>query len=229
MPPRRLTLKQIPASERPRERLIQEGADSLTDAELMAIVLGSGTPSESALQLAQRILKECAGLDALAKMSVSELRNFHGIGDAKAAQLKASLELARRYSTNSNRDSERFNSSQIVFRHFRGELGSKPQEEFWAISLNVKNKLIAKHFVSRGTLTSSLVHPREVFQKAIRDSAAGMIVVHNHPSGDPDPSPEDRKITLILAEAGKLLGIPLLDHVIITKGNYFSFKESGLL
>lgn len=229
MPARRLTLKQIPATERPRERLIQEGASALTDAELLAIVLGSGTPSESALQLAQRILKECGELETLARMSVSELRNFHGIGDAKAAQVKASLELARRYSASSKQFGERFNSSQIVFRHFRGELGSLPQEEFWAISLNVKNKLLAKHFISRGTLTASLVHPREVFGKAIRDSAAGMIVVHNHPSGDSDPSPEDRKITSILAEAGKLLGIPLLDHVIIARTSYFSFKDSGLL
>ena len=185
--------------------MIQEGADCSTDAEFMAIVLGSGTPSESALQFAQRILKECGALDALAKMSVSELRNFHGIGDAKAAQLKSSLELARRYfnpriQTGTLKDST---AVRLCFGTFADELGSKPQEEFWAISLNVKNKLIAKHFVSRGTLTSSLVHPREVFQKAIRDSAAGMIVVHNHPSGDPDPSPEDRKITLILAEGWK--------------------------
>jgi DNA repair protein RadC len=228
MPPRRLTLKQLPESERPRERLIQEGSESLTDAELLAIVLGSGSPSESALQLAQRLIKEGGELEKLARMSVIELCNFHGIGEAKAAQLKASLELARRLQS-SNNPGEQFSNSQAVYRRFRAELGSQSQEEFWSVSLNAKNKFLARHFISRGTLTSSLVHPREVFEKAIRDSAAAMIVVHNHPSGDPDPSPEDRKITSILAEGGRLLGIPLLDHVIIASKSYFSFKDSGLL
>jgi DNA repair protein RadC len=229
MPPRRLTLKQLPESERPRERLIQEGSENLTDAELLAIVLGSGTPSESALQLAQRIIKECGGLDKLARMSVIELRSFHGIGPARATQLKASLELSRRYASNWQNSGELFSNSQAVYHCFRAELGSQSQEEFWSVSLNAKNKLLARHFITRGTLTSSLVHPREVFEKAIRDSAAAMIVVHNHPSGDPDPSPEDRKITSILAEGGRLLGIPLLDHVIIASKKYFSFKDSGLL
>jgi DNA repair protein RadC len=228
MPPRRLTLKQLPETEQPRERLIHEGSENLTDAELLAIVLGSGTPSESALQLAQRLIKECGGLDKLARMSVIELRSFHGIGPARAAQLKASLELSRRYSNRQNSE-EVFSNSQAVYQCFRAELGSQSQEEFWSISLNAKNKLLGRHFITRGTLTSSLVHPREVFEKAIRDSAAAMIVVHNHPSGDPDPSPEDRKITSILAEGGRLLGIPLLDHVIIASKKYFSFKDSGLL
>ena len=228
MPPRRLTLKQLPETERPRERLIQEGANSLTDAELLAIVLGSGSPSESALQLAQRLIKECGELDKLARMSVIELCSFHGIGQAKAAQLKASLELARRLQATNN-PGEQFSNSEAVYRKFRLELGSQAQEEFWSVSLNAKNKFLARHFISRGTLTSSLVHPREVFEKAIRDSAAAIIVVHNHPSGDSDPSPEDRKITSILAEGGRLLGIPLLDHVIVASKKYFSFKDSGLL
>ena len=229
-PARRLTLKEIPEEERPREKLIYQGEHSLSDAELLAIILGSGTRSESALQLAQRILKEAGDLKALSSASVQELQSrFHGIGPAKATQLKAALELSRRHSRDFTNVRPKFSNSQMVFRHFQEMFQGKQQEEFWVIALDAKNKLLITAQVSKGTLMGSLVHPREVFQVAIRNSAAGIIILHNHPSGEPEPSLEDRKVTGQIAEAGKVLGIPLLDHIIIGNDCYYSFKDSGSL
>ncbi len=161
-------------------------------------------------------------------MSVLELRGFHGIGPARAAQLKAALELARRYK-DTPAQTAAFSNSRIVFEHFHPTLRAQKQEEFWLLTLNAKNKMLGKHLLFKGTLTGSVVHPREVFEKAIRESAAGIIVLHNHPSGDPGPSLEDRKVTAMLADAGKLLGITLLDHIVIGNERYYSFKDSGQL
>jgi DNA repair protein radc len=229
MPPKRLSLRQIPEEERPRERLIQKGEQTLSDAELLAISLGSGSRTESAIQLAHRILKEAGSLKLLAEMSVSELRRFHGVGPAKAAQLKAAFELSRRYAANLMTSRPKFSSSQMVFQHFHALLRAQKQEEFWVVSLDAKNRLQHKRLVTQGTLMGSIVHPREVFHDAIRASAAGIIILHNHPSGDPAPSLEDRKVTAQIAEAGKVLGIPLLDHVIIGNNDYYSFKDAGAL
>jgi DNA repair protein RadC len=229
MPPRRLTLKEIPEEDRPREKLIRESEVSLSEAELLAILLGSGSRSESAVQLAQRILKESGGLSQLAQLSIVELCKFHGIGTAKASALKAAMELARRYHPDGSQSKRKLSSSESVFHEFKSKFAGKKQEEFWVIALNTKNRPTDRRMISQGTLSSSLVHPREVFRFAIRDSAASIIVLHNHPSGDPEPSTEDRKVTSILADAGKTLGIPLLDHVIIGNSSYFSFRDSGLL
>ncbi len=230
MPSRKLTLKELPAEERPREKLIQNGEASLSDAELLAIVMGSGTPKESALQLAQRILKEIGDLRKLSALTVNELcSQFHGVGPARAAQLKAALELARRYSKELSAPRPRFSNSELVFLHFHDSFLGKTKEELWVAALDMKNRLIIKAEVSKGTLSGSLVHPREIFQVAIRNAAAGIILLHNHPSGDPAPSPEDRKVTMQIAEAGKLLGIPLLDHIIIGNNKYYSFKDSGFI
>ncbi len=230
MPSRKLTLRELPVDERPREKLIYNGEQSLSDAELLAIVIRSGTPKESALQLAQRILKELGDLRKLSALTVTELcGRFHGVGPAKAAQLKAALELARRYSKELSATRPRFSNSELVFLHFHDSFLGKTKEELWVAVLDMKNRLILKEQVSTGTLSGSLVHPREVFQVAIRNAAAGLILLHNHPSGDPAPSPEDRKVTLQIAEAGKLLGIPLLDHIIIGNQKYFSFKDNGAL
>ena len=201
---KKLSLKEIPQDERPREKLFQAGEQSITDAELLAIVLGGGSKTETAVQLAQRILSSAGGLKQLAAMSVLELRSFHGIGPARAAQLKAALELARRYKEMPAHVTA-FSNSRIVFEYFHPILRSQKQEEFWLVTLNAKNKLLGKHLLFKGTLTGSVVHPREVFEKAIRESAAGIIVLHNHPSGDPAPSLEDRKVTASLADAGKLM------------------------
>lgn len=226
---RKLTLKQLPEKERPRERLLYRGENTLSDAELLAIVLGSGTRSESALQLAQRILKKAGDLQTLSEMSISELREFNGIGLAKAAQLKASLELARRHTDAIQREKPQFSNSKKVFEHFGPAFRGKRHEEFWVLVLDAKNRLLADANVSKGTLMASIVHPREVFQIAIRNAGAGIIILHNHPSGDPDPSSDDKKVTQQIAEAGKLLAIPLLDHVILGLNCYFSFKDNGLL
>ncbi len=227
---RKLTMKDLPRDERPREKLILSGEHNISDAELLAIVLGSGTRRESAVQMAQRILKEAGNLKMLGAMSVNELmQQFHGVGPARAAQLKAALELSRRYSKELGETKPRFSNSKTVYLHFHESFLGKQQEELWIAVLDMKNHLIYKQAISRGTLNGSPVHPREVFAVAIRNSGAGIILLHNHPSGDPAPSPEDRKVTLQMLEAGKLLGIPLLDHIIIGTGAYFSFKDQGLI
>jgi DNA repair protein RadC len=227
---RRLSLKDLPESERPREKLIRSGESALSEAELLALILGSGSHSESALTLAQRILKETGDLGKLSEMSVRELvTRFHGIGPARAAQLKAALELSHRLKSNDSKMASRFSNSTMVFREFDGYFRGRLVEEFWILALDAKNKLRSKSCLSKGTLMGSLVHPREVFRAAIKEAAAGIIVVHNHPSGESQPSSEDRRVTKQMAEAGTLLGIPLLDHVIIGMNSYFSFKDAGLL
>jgi DNA repair protein RadC len=226
----KLTLRELPADERPREKLIHQGEHSLSDAELLAIVMGSGTKRESALQLAQRILKETGNLKLLSGLTVHELcKRFHGVGPARATQLKAALELSRRYSKELGVKLPRFSNSQTVFLHFREWFLGKQQEELWIAVLDMKNQLILKQEISKGTLNGSPVHPREVFAVAIRHSGAGIILLHNHPSGDPAPSAEDRKVTLQIAEAGKLMGIPLLDHIVVGNERYYSFKDAGVI
>lgn len=222
----RLSLKQIPEEERPRERLIEKGAGALTDAELLAIVVGAGSKQESAVQLAQRLLKE--GLNELEALSVHEMcEKYHGIGPARASQVKAALEIAHRYSNSLAGKKPRFPNSRAVFDFCHNTFQGKLREEFWVLVLDAKNRLRKKETISRGTLMGSLVHPREVYEPAIRHSAAGIIVLHNHPSGDPEPSPEDRRVTAQLAEAGRILGIPLLDHIVIGNNSYYSFKDMG--
>lgn len=227
---RRLSLKDLPETERPREKLLNSGESVLSDAELLALILGSGSRSESALDLAQRILKDAGDLTRLSEMSAHELvAHFHGIGPARAAQLKAALELSHRLKSADSRIASRFSNSAMVFREFDNYFRGRLVEEFWILSLDAKNKLRSKGCLSKGTLMGSLVHPREVFRSAIKEAAAGIIVVHNHPSGETQPSLEDRRVTKQIAEAGSLLGIPLLDHVIIGANSYFSFKDAGLL
>jgi len=222
-------LKNIPVEERPREKLISKGEQNLTEAELLAIVLGAGTRTENAIQLAQRVLIEAGDINTLGNMSVNELCSFHGIGMARATQLKAALELARRRVELQKDPKQQFSNSRMVFESFASSFRGKQQEEFWVIALDAKNKLLSSRMITTGTLLGSLVHPREVFHLAIKNSAAGIIVLHNHPSGDPQPSLEDRKVTSQLAEAAKIMAIPLLDHVIIGTSSYYSFKDAGLL
>jgi DNA repair protein RadC len=229
MPPKKLSLKEIPQDERPREKLMGRGEESLSDAELLAIILGAGSKAESALQLAQRILKQAGDLKTLSNLSIRELREFHGIGPARATQLKSALELSRRLARSYSVSQPRFSNSTVVYEHFHEMFRGKQQEEFWVLAVDAKNKLLVKSRVFKGTLMGSPAHPREVFRVAIKNSAAGIIVLHNHPSGDPAPSLEDRKVTNQLAEAGRLLGIPLLDHLIIGNGAYYSFKDEGAL
>lgn len=227
-----LTIKDLPIEERPRERMMRYGAQILSDAELLAVLIRTGTAAESALILAQRILKgdgSKSGLAYIADASIEELSKIKGIGLAKSVQIKAAVELGRRISSYTQRDIITINTPKDVKNLVMEEMRFLEKEHFRVILLNIKNQLISIEDISVGSLNSSIVHPREVFKPAIKRSSASMILVHNHPSGDPTPSVEDIDITKRLIEAGKILGIEVLDHVIIGNGNYISIKEKGII
>lgn len=216
---KRPTIKQLPVHERPRERLIQSGDEHLTDAELLGIIIRDGTANYSAVDLARKLLSEYGDLQRLSMASVGELCQVKGIGPARAAQIKAALSIAKRFSATYIRPQQQFKCSSDIFNHFHEQLRGKKQEVFMAVLLDNKNRIIkVETDVTKGSLTSSIVHPREAFKAAIRESAASVIVVHNHPSGDPEPSREDLQITQRLIEAGNIVGIRVLDHIIIGNG-----------
>ena len=218
-----------PESERPRERLLAKGPEALSDAQLLAILLRTGRRDSSAVEVAIELLRHVEGISGLAKCGIEEICAIEGIGPAKAAQLKAAVELGRRSLAAPLSTGTRISSSNDLYRHFYPLLRDRKQELFKVVLLDAKNIIVKETTVSEGTLTLSIVHPREVFTLAIRESAAGVIFLHNHPSGDPTPSPEDRRLTDRLAAAGKLLGISVLDHVIIGDGRYVSFADEGWL
>ncbi len=218
-----------PKSERPRERLLAEGPESLTDGQLLAIVLRVGRHDRSAVQVGMDLLKDLGGLQGLANRSAKELCSIPGIGPAKAAQIKAAIELGKRVLSTPLTKETVITRSQLVFKHYYPLLRDLRQEVFKVILLDAKHAVIRDKTVSEGTLTSSLVHPREVFNEAVRESAAAVIFLHNHPSGDPKPSKEDRMLTVRLQEAGEILGVQVLDHVIIGDNRYISFADEGWL
>jgi len=220
-------IKDWPMDERPRERLLKEGSERLSDAQLLAILLRTGSDQENALQLAMHLLKKFHPLSRLVDVSTSELCSIRGIGPAKAAQLKASFELGRRFLSLPLSEGLKLDKSQQVFAHFSPRLRGAKKEYFIIILLDQKNKVIRDVTISEGSLTSTVVHPREVFSPAVRESAASVIFVHNHPSGDPAPSREDQAMTKRLVDAGNIMGIPVLDHVIIGDERYFSFADTG--
>ncbi|MDO8886137.1 DNA repair protein RadC [Candidatus Oleimmundimicrobium sp.] len=224
-----LTMKKLPLDIRPRERLFRYGASGLSDSELLAILLGTGTKRETALQLGQRILSKFKNLRNLVSTSPEELAEINGIGKAKSSQIVAAVELGRRMNTISNEKGNFITNPKDVVDLFMAEMRYLDRECFKAALLNTKNKVLKIVEVSTGNLNSSIVHPREVYKFAIKCSAASVIVVHNHPSGDSSPSKEDVVTTQRLSEAGKLLGIELLDHVIIGDGEYTSLKEKNLV
>ena len=225
----RLMIRDLPIEERPREKLKALGAEALSNAELLAILLRTGSDRESALQLAVRLLSLGGGLRELPGLSLEDLQELRGVGPAKAAQLKAALEIGRRLATMPPDQAERITSPQRAAALFMEELRYKKKEHFMIMLLNTKNHLLSREEISIGSLNASIVHPREIFRIPLRKSAASIILVHNHPSGDPSPSQEDLEVTRRLVEAGNLLGIAVRDHLIIGDGCYFSFKEKGLL
>ncbi|GGG20379.1 RadC family protein [Paenibacillus abyssi] len=229
METKRLVLRDVPQEERPRERMMLHGAEALSHAELLAILLRTGTQQESAVHLAGRILSECGSLRNLVDMSMEELTSIRGIGTAKALQLRAGIELGRRLSRSTREERLTIRSPKDAAGHMMEQLRYLQKEQFVCLFLNTKNQVIAEETLSVGTLNASLVHPREVFRAAIKCSSASLICVHNHPSGDPTPSPEDIALTKRLAEAGELVGIDVLDHIIIGDSKYISLKEQGLL
>lgn len=223
------TIKELPEDDRPRERLLRKGGAALSDAELLAIILRVGRGGESALALAQRLLHRFGGIEGLAKRPPQELCAVAGIGPAKAAQVGAAVALARRMATQSFAPGDKFRSSQQVYEHMRFRLRDERQEVFLCLLLDTRNRLIGEREVSRGGLDASPVHPRDVFGHAVRETASAVIFCHNHPSGDPAPSKDDLSLTQRLVDAGKLLGVRVLDHVIIGRDRFVSLADDGLM
>ena len=211
--------------EGPRELLARSGAEALSDAQLIALLLRSGASGSGATEVGAGLLLSHGSVAGLDRASLRELCGTRGLGPAKAASLKAALELGRRLMSGAGRPRTRLSSSRAVADHFTPRLFNLPREVFVAVLLNARNEVIREITVSVGCLTGSLVHPREVLQPAVRDSAAGVILVHNHPSGDPTPSPEDVQLTERLVEAGRILGIRVLEHVVVALGGYASLMD----
>lgn len=222
-----LMIRDVPNCERPRERLLKEGAHALSNQELIATILGTGTKQESVLQLSQRILHHFNGLRLLKDSTADELKKIKGIGDTKAVQLLAAIELGSRVHKWQEEDRYVIRSPEDVSRYVMEDMRFLTQEHFVALYLNTKNHVIHKKTIFIGSLNASIVHPREVYKEAFRHSAASIICLHNHPSGDPSPSREDIEVTKRLVESGKVIGIELLDHIIIGDQKFTSLKEKG--
>lgn len=222
-------LKDLPEDLKPRERLYQLGPEVLSNKEILAILLRTGTKGENVLELAERILTEAGGLIGLARLSIYELEQFHGIGSAKAAQVKAGLELGKRSISADPTARTVINSPSDVADLVMEEMRNLDREHFRIMHLSTRNNVLGISAVSVGSLNSSIVHPRECFKEAIKRNANSIILLHNHPSGDPSPSREDLDITRRLTEGGKILGIEVLDHVIIGEKRYVSLKEQGII
>lgn len=220
-------LKKWPETERPRERLIKHGAQSLSDAQLLAIVLRTGSNRKNVIDTAMELIQRFGGLRGLDEAPLSELKKFKGLGVAKIAQIKASFELGKRLLSEKAQE-QTFNSAETVYNYFFPKLNGLKKEVFITALLDTKLKLIKEVKVSEGTLNQSLIHPREVFKEAVQESAYAVVLIHNHPSGDPTPSKQDIEITKKLKKASEYLEIPIIDHVIIGSGKYFSMKENGM-
>jgi len=225
----RVGIAHWPEAERPRERLLAQGAQSLTDAQLLAILLRVGRRRSSALQVGLEVLDHLNGLSGLAHCGIEELCAIPGVGAAKAAQLKAAIELGKRVLAAPLTTGTKITSSRDLFHHYHPSLRDLRHEIFKVVLLDAKHAILRDATVSKGSLTLSLVHPREVFNLAVRESAAAVIFLHNHPSGDPTPSQEDRTLTSRLVAAGEVLGIRVLDHLIVGDGRYVSFADQGWL
>lgn len=213
----------------PRERLYAAGAAALAADELLALLLGTGARSVHVSELARVLLARAGGLRGLAHRTLDEWIAERGVGPARAARLVAAFELARRLAQEPRPRGLAIRSGHDVVRILGGRLRDQSKESFVALLLDGKHRLVREEMVSQGSLTASIVHPREVFRAAIREGAAALVVAHNHPSGDPSPSREDIDITARLVEAGQLVGIPLLDHVVLGDGNFVSLRERGLI
>ncbi len=219
-----MKIKDLPESSKPRERFLKHGPEALSDAELFAIILRTGTQGENIIELSNKLISQF-GLKNLFDKSLKELQQIKGIGPNKAMQILAMAELGERYNQSKN-NIKKISSAEDVFKLFHGKLKNKKQEHFYMLMLNTKNHIIAEELISKGVLDSVLLEPREVFRPAIRNSSSKIIIIHNHPSGDPTPSEEDLEITKRLMDAGKVLNIGVLDHIIIGNGSYWNFSSS---
>lgn len=225
-----LNIKSWSPEDRPREKLLMKGTSALSDAELIAILIGSGTAKLSAVDVAKKVLAHVENnLDNLAKLSVKELMKAKGIGEAKAITIVAAMELGRRRKDQSPEDKPKIESSQSAFNLIKGDLQDLPHEEFWVLLLNRANRLIKKKRVSEGGVSGTVADPKIIFKLAVDELASGIIVVHNHPSGNLKPSDSDISLTKKLKEAGKVLEIGVFDHIIVAQQKYFSFADEALI
>ncbi len=222
-----LMIRDYPREERPRERLVTDGADSLSNHELLAILLRTGSKEESVIQLSNRLLHRFEGLRLLKDASVEEITSIKGIGTAKAVQIMAAVELGRRIGKLQYEDRYVIRSPEDGAKYVMEDMRFLTQEHFVCLYLNTKNQVIHRQTIFIGSLNASIVHPREVYKEAFRRSAASIICIHNHPSGDPAPSREDIEVTKRLVECGRIIGIELLDHLIIGEHKFVSLKEKG--
>ena len=223
-----MKIKDIPKEGRPRERFLKHGPETLSDAELFAIILRTGTIHENVVDMSNRLISTYS-LDKLFECSLKELQEIKGIGPSKAMQILSMAELGKRYNQlKSSNNSKKISCAEDVFNHFHERLKDKKEEHFYILMLNTQNNIIGEQLISKGILDASIVHPREIFKPAIKNSAAKIILVHNHPSGDPEPSIEDKDITNRLMKSGEELGIRVIDGVIIGEKNWWSWKEKTL-
>lgn len=226
----RLTIKSWAEEDRPREKLLLKGKSTLSDAELIAILIGSGNSNQTAVELAQHILKHCEySLANLARLSIKDLQKFKGIGEAKAISIIAGLELGRRRKETDTSKKATIQSSSDAFNLLQGDLMDLSHEEFWILLLKRNNEVIKKEMLSKGGISGTVVDTKIIFKRALEESASGIILSHNHPSGNLKPSHEDIQLTKRVQVAGKSLDIAVLDHLIITDDSFFSFADEGLL
>jgi len=226
----KISIKDWDNMDKPREKLLAKSKEALSDAELLAIILGSGNREKSAVELAKEILnKSSKNINALAKLSVKDLMNFKGIGEAKAISIIAALELGRRKVESIVLENKKISSSKDVFEYLLPVLDDKPYEEFWIVLLSQSNKILSRELISSGGLTGASADPRKIFKIALDKLAASIILAHNHPSGNLQASESDIAITQKISNAGKLLDIKVLDHLIIGDSKYYSFADDGKL
>ncbi|RLD78716.1 MAG: hypothetical protein DRJ10_09895 [Bacteroidetes bacterium] len=225
----KLSIKDWALEDRPREKLIAKGLQSLSDAELIAILIGSGNREETAVELSKQILKSVDNnLNTLGKLSLNDLQKFKGIGEAKAITIVAALELGRRRKLSEIVERKTIRSSKDIFEFFHPILADLPHEEFWVVFLNQSNKIIDKYRVSQGGISGTVIDVRLIMKAAIEKLASGIILCHNHPSGNLKPSGSDIKITKKMRDAGEIMEIKVLDHIIVTDESYFSFADEGI-
>lgn len=227
----KIGIKELAVEDRPREKMIQKGIASLSDAELVAILIGSGSTKESAVELARKIMAGFKNnLNELGKATIEDLKNrFHGVGEAKAVSIVAAMELGRRRLLHQSLEMPVIKSSQDVFNLYRPVIADLPHEEFWITLLNRANKVRHRFNISKGGISGTVIDVRLILKKALENNASSIVLCHNHPSGNTQPSDADIQITKKLKEAGKIMEIPVLDHLIVTENGYFSFTDEGLL
>ena len=223
-------LSDIPINERPMEKLIRFGADSLSNAELLAVILRTGTRGENIISLSNRILSELDGLDGLLNLNIEDISKIKGVKNVKASQILAIVELFNRFKTlKATKEQLKITSPKDIGNLLINEMSNLNQEVLKVVLLNTKNIVIGDKNIFKGTLNSSIVHPREIFREALKSGCANIIISHNHPSGDPTPSKEDINMTLRIKECSNIMGIGLLDHIIVGNNKYISLKEKGII